>query len=398
MRSLQTDFISGVHYPVPYAELSKESQIYRDVYNMVPDAPLYHTEFGFYSYDAWMKQGGLPVDMKAEELHWRMDEFGLHRYERAGHGLCDLGWEVSELIPRFDERVIEDQGDKEVRQDGAGRHVLFFKGRTDGYMPEYIDHPVKDMKTWEEDVRWRLDPTSHERYANHHVEMMAVQQKAREGKFITQCIIGGYMYLRSLIGPEELLYMFYDEPELLHACMQQWLLLADRTTAKNQEYVTFDEVYFGEDICYNHGSLISEDMIKEFLFPYYQQLLTNIQSRQLDPNRKLFIQLDSDGYVDPIIDLYKEGIGMNVCSPFEVASGSDVVRTAQEHPDLVISGGIDKRILASTPNRIDRELERIIPVLKKRGGYIPTCDHGVPPEVPLSNYLHYRKRMLEFSK
>ncbi len=136
-------------------------------------------------------------------------------------------------------------------------------------------------------------------------------------------------------------------------------------------------------------------MIKEFLFPYYQQLLSNIKHRQLDKTRKLFIQLDSDGFVDDILDLYKEGIGMNVCSPFEVASGSDVVRTAERHPDLIISGGIDKRILASTKEKIKTELERIIPVMKKRGGFIPTCDHGVPEEVPLENYLYYRKLMLE---
>ena len=23
-------------------------------------------------------------------------------------------------------------------------------------MPEYVDHPVKDQKTWEENVKWRL--------------------------------------------------------------------------------------------------------------------------------------------------------------------------------------------------------------------------------------------------
>ena len=30
-----------------------------------------------------------------------------------------------------------------------------------------------------------------------------------------------------------------------------------------------------------------------------------------------------------------------------------------------------------------------------RGGYIPTCDHGVPEEVPYKDYLYYRKRCIE---
>ena len=40
-------------------------------------------------------------------------------------------------------------------------------------------------------------------------------------------------------------------------------------------------------------------------------------------------------------------------------------------------------------------LERIIPVMRARGGYIPTCDHGVPAEVPYADYLYYRRRVVE---
>jgi uroporphyrinogen-III decarboxylase len=82
-------------------------------------------------------------------------------------------------------------------------------------------------------------------------------------------------------------------------------------------------------------------------------------------------------------------------SPFEVASGCDVVRIGLQHPDLAIFGGIDKRILAQTTDAIDREVERILPAMRERGGYIPTCDHGVPEEVPYENYLHYRRRCVE---
>jgi len=40
-------------------------------------------------------------------------------------------------------------------------------------------------------------------------------------------------------------------------------------------------------------------------------------------------------------------------------------------------------------------VERIIPVMRAQGGYIPTCDHGVPVEVSYKNYLHYRQRCVE---
>jgi uroporphyrinogen decarboxylase len=262
-------------------------------------------------------------------------------------------------------------------------------------MPEYVDHPVKDMKTWVENVKWRMDPGTADRYANEPQRMQEAVAAAGEGKRIVQHVIGGYMYLRSLIGPETLLYAFYDMPDVIHDCMKTWFELADTVITRHQKHVTFDELFYGEDICYNHGSLISPEMMKEFLLPYYQQLLSNMKTRQMDRSRHLFMQIDTDGFADPVIPIYRESIGMDVMSPFEVASGCDVVETRKRHPNLVIHGGIDKRVLARTKRDIDRMVERILPFMREKGGYTPTCDHGVPVEVSYENYMHYRRRCVE---
>jgi uroporphyrinogen decarboxylase len=190
--------------------------------------------------------------------------------------------------------------------------------------------------------------------------------------------------------------MFYDDPALIHDCMKTWLELADSVIERHQQAVCFDELFIGEDICYNHGPLISPDMIREFLFPYYQQLLENMRKRQPNHPRKLGFQVDTDGFCYPVIEMYRE-LGMNYMSPFEVASGCDVVEISKRYPDLLISGGVDKRVLAQGKSAIDKMVDRIFPAMQARGGYIPTCDHGVPEEVTLDNYLHFRKRCLEFA-
>jgi uroporphyrinogen-III decarboxylase len=64
----------------------------------------------------------------------------------------------------------------------------------------------------------------------------------------------------------------------------------------------------------------------------------------------------------------------------------------------VMFGGIDKRVLAGSKEGIEKELLRILPVMRERGGYIPTCDHGVPEEVSYENYLYYRKRCVELGR
>ena len=290
---------------------------------------------------------------------------------------------------------MEDRGEYELVQDFAGRGVLFFKGRRNGFMPEYLDHPVKDMRSWEEKCKWRLDPTTPARWDGFAEQMAGAQAAARSGKMIFENVVGGYMYLRSLIGPGELPYAFYDMPEVVHDCMATWLALADAVSARQQQHVTFDGLFLAEDICYNHGLLCSPATMREFLLPYYQQLISNIRARQLDRQRHLFIQVDTDGFAVPAIPVYQEAIGLDAMTPFEVASYCDVVEIGQQFPGLVMLGGIDKRVLAEGKDAIDRMVERIIPAMRRRGGYIPTCDHGVPMEVSLENYRHYRKRCLE---
>jgi len=379
----------GIHSMVDYEKMSPAAKKIRDFYAIKPDAGIIQTEFGFYCLDAWKARGNL------DRTDWQhLAE--IFMYEDTGiAGIGGLGWCEAGFSPCFEEKVIEDRGDYELVQDFAGRYVLFFKGRRNGFMPEYVEHPVKDMKTWEENCKWRMNPLSPERYENMEQNMRHIIRRANEGCIVQQGLVGGYMYLRSLIGPADVLYKFYDEPELIHDCMKTWFELADKVISEHQKYVTLDEIFFAEDICYKSGPLISPDMMREFLFPYYQQLINNIKSRQIDKSRHLFVQIDTDGNAYPVIDVYKE-IGMDHMSPFEVASGCDVVEVGKKYPDLRIRGGIDKRILAAGKDAIDREIDRIMPVMKKRGGYIPVCDHGVPEEVDFDDYVHFRKRMQEF--
>lgn len=368
----------------------------KDFYDMTPDAPIYQKEFGYYVLDRWIEEGHLkPYDQVPDYDAYLRQIFGYD--EPAVFNIYGLGWCEAGLFPTFEEKVIEDRGDYELVQDFAGRSVLCFKGRRSGFMPEYVDHPVKDRYTWEKNIKWRMDPHTPGRMEETKGAVLAAKEAAANGGTVVQMVSGGYMYLRSLIGPEQLLYKFYDDPDLIHECMKTWFELADTVIAEHQKTVSFDEVFLAEDICYNTGSLISPDMIKEFLLPYYQQLYQNMKKRNLDQSKTIHLQIDTDGYCPSVIDIYRS-IGCDYMSPFEVAANCDVVKIAQQYPDLRMSGGIDKRIIALGGDDIKRHLDYIMPAMRKRGGFIPTCDHGVPEEVSFENYMLYRKLMQEYCK
>jgi len=359
----------------------------RDFYTQKKHAKILQHEFGYYSLDRWIAEGHIKNEAELNAI-CQIEEPGVIR-------LGGLGWCETQFMPEFEIKVVEDRGEHELVQDHAGRHVLYFKNRRHGFMPEYVNHPVTDLNSWERDIIWRMDPTTPGRGESDEY-IAGVRDHAAQGGMICQCVIGGYMYLRSLVGPEGALYLFYDDPELIHTMMKAWFELADSVIARHQELIApypIDELFLAEDICYNHGPLISPHMMREFLFPYYQQLITNMKARQ--GGKLSYLQIDTDGNCMPVIPVYQE-LGMNYMSPFEVASGCDVVALRKQYPELLMRGGIDKRILAAGKDAIDREIDRIMPFMVAQGGFIPVCDHGVPEEVDFENFIHYRKRLLEF--
>ena len=357
----------------------------RATYEMRPVDRLFRREFYIWeeAVARWRTEG-MPPDADLRDI------FGFDELGDAGVG--GLGWCEPPFAPGLGEQVLESTDDYEIVRDCAGRTVKVFKGRRHGFMPTYLRHAVTCEADWREQIAPLLSPVTPQRWEGFEQVVAPAEAAQRQGRMIIQSCIGGYMYLRALVGPEEICYMLVDDPGLVHQMMRAWLELADAWTARVQQRVEPDVLYLAEDICYNHGLLIAPEMVREFLFPYYRQFLANMRGRQ--KGRHLYFQLDTDGNVEEAIDLYR-AIGMDVMLPFEVAAGNDVVKIARKYPDLVISGGIDKRVLAAGPKAIDEYLEYVIPFMVKRGGYIPTCDHGVPDNVSFENYAYYRKRIME---
>jgi uroporphyrinogen decarboxylase len=101
------------------------------------------------------------------------------------------------------------------------------------------------------------------------------------------------------------------------------------------------------------------------------------------------IWLDSDGDTQLLIPLMIEA-GISGHCPLERAAGMDPRKLRAEYGrDLALMGGIDKRALAQGREAIEDELYHHVPQLLAEGGYIPTVDHTVPPDVSYSNFRYY---------
>ena len=107
--------------------------------------------------------------------------------------------------------------------------------------------------------------------------------------------------------------------------------------------------------------------------------------------------LDSDGNPDLLIPMLMDA-GVDMIWPMERAAGMDPVETRKKYgKSLRLSGGVDKREIAKGKEAIDAHLRHLAPLVEE-GGFIPTIDHAVPPDVSWDNFKYYmdsKRKMLE---
>jgi len=59
---------------------------------------------------------------------------------------------------------------------------------------------------------------------------------------------------------------------------------------------------------------------------------------------------------------------------------------------IAYRGGVDKRAIAARGSTFQAVLDRLSSIVES-GGYIPSCDYGVPPDVFWDNFVDYVGRL-----
>ena len=309
-------------------------------------------------------------------------------YQPPGLGYGITRWQRTPVVPSYKPRIISEDERTVTFTNGDSQTLRVFKDKLTR-MPTYLDWPVKDRATWNE-FKKRLDPDTPERWPvdwNAYVQEM---NKLGEETPISLEVGGFYGYLREWVGTERILYMFYDDPGLIEDMMEQMLYMEIEVIKRVVKDIRVDMATFWEDMCYKTGPLISPAMVQKFMMPRYKKITDLLRSNGVD-----IIYLDSDGNVDQLIPLWLEA-GINYIWPFEVAAGNDVVAIRKKYgKDLIIGGAIDKRALIKGKEAIREEVMSKVPFLLEQGGYLPTIDHLVPPDVTFENYCYYINTMRE---
>jgi len=360
-----------------------------------PDRLPFCEWFG-YDYETilnWFKQG-----MPLSSLTYQRDGFAGGRWgsrpdlRPSFFGLDTIGDRTGEVfiidagpIPRYVGKVISVTAEHKVFASADGTTLKVGLNNPVYTFPEVLDWPVKTLDDWTK-LKSRFDPSDPRRYPIDWSDELIEYYKTVDHP-IGLMICGFFFLARQLMGTMNLLTSFYRNPELVHNIMDFW---AEFIIESNMEAVEslrsegLDYVGIWEDFAYKHGPHISPKIFREFMLPSYKKLTSFLKRNGID-----VILIDTDGNPTALIPLLLEA-GVNGLYPLEVAAGTDARTLRTEYGrNLLLIGNLDKRVLLKDKADIKKEVESKVPFLAEKGGYIPSLDHTVPPDVTYDNYLYY---------
>lgn len=300
------------------------------------------------------------------------------------------------MIPEFEEKVLDHRDGHYVVQDWKGNiceisdefDVTYLRNAIDFVTRKWIKLPVETRRDWEE-MKERYDPDVPARSPDDFEERC---RRLRERDYVsTAAFPGPFWQIREWVGFERLCTMFIDEPRWLREMVEFWTEFVSRTLAPLLRAEALDHLMISEDMAYKQKPMISPAMARDFLKPTYDRWTAEARAGGVS-----IVNMDSDGRIDQLIPIWIDA-GFDACNPIEVAAGNDInAMRRQFGRDIAYIGGVDKRAIAKGGRVIELELERVSPVVRD-GGYIPSCDHGVPNDVSWPDFVHYSRRLAEWT-
>ena len=338
---------------------------------------------------AWRQEGLEGSHMEALPVALGISAEAFLRSENAGVS--------TRMIPAYEAVILDHRDGHYLIRDHMGATVEI----SDQFDPSYLVNakdfvtrkwykfPVENRDDWLE-MKKRYDPANPDRFPADFAQK-CLNWKNRD-RLLSLTFNGIFWQLREWCGMEGLCMMMIDNPDLVHEMADFWAEFIRVILEKLCSAAELDSVMICEDMAYKAHSMISPDMTREFIQEAY-----NIWVPILKKSGCSVVEMDSDGCVDDLIPIWIES-GINCNSPVEVAAHCDILQYRRRYGKLMaFTGGIDKRIMARGGKELEEHVMKIVPEMFKLGGYIPGCDHGVPPDISWKNYLEFGKMVAKLS-
>jgi len=296
------------------------------------------------------------------------------------------------MIPDFGYELLEKTDRYELYRDHIGIvHKALIEGTSGGVrlcMDQYISFPVESHDDFKK-LKFRYNTSHESRYPPQWREIMVPRWKNREHVLVLgqNCSTTGFYWrAREWMGTENLSYALYDDPALVEDMMEFTADITIEVTRPALMESDFDYVFINEDMAMKSGPLISPDHYKKFISPHMRRLVDFFKQ-----NGVRYVIVDTDGNSDALIPALMD-CGVDAIWPMERASDMDPIELRRKYGrDLRLWGGIDKMEIAKGRDAIDAHLRSLYPLVED-GGFIPTIDHLMSPEISWADFQYFMER------
>ena len=280
--------------------------------------------------------------------------------------------------------TVHEDAETIAQRDGNG--ALLRRHKLHDSTPEHIDFSVKERQAWEALIKPRLTPDR--RRINFEAYRNARNAAREKGRFFAWSGVNVFECMHPICGHEYMLMGMADDPDWVRDMVNTYArLIVGLQDILFREEGRPDGIWFYEDMGFKDRPFMSPAMYREIVQPGHALTVGHAHDLGLP------VIMHSCGFVEPLLPGMIEA-GIDCLQVIEVKAGMDLLRIYRDFGDrLSLIGGMDVRELYSNDRRrVNAELEKKIPVVKGRYGYILHSDHSIPPTVDYETYRYFVDR------
>lgn len=186
---------------------------------------------------------------------------------------------------------------------------------------------------------------------------------------------------RDLMGFEDFLAGFYEEPELVQRLMEMSVEYSARI-CENLANLGIEVIVVGDDIANNQALLMNPDMYREQVLPHFEALVKKAKSLGLK------VIKHSDGDLNSVVeDLVQTGI--DCLDPIDARGNMDLADLKSRYGSrIAFKGNVDcvETLVNKSKDQVRRETARCLLQGSVGGGHIISSSNSIHSGVDPQNY------------